>query len=60
MLFFPFSSSVWIFFTIFNEQFAQTYSKKGIVHLREIFTPGMLKVPKSPAALKELESVHKV
>ncbi|XP_057524068.1 ATP-dependent RNA helicase SUV3, mitochondrial isoform X2 [Amaranthus tricolor] len=41
-------------------QFAQTYSKKGIVHLREIFTPGMLKVPKSPAALKELESVHKV
>lgn len=41
-------------------QFAQTYAKTGIVHLREIFTPGMLKVPKTPAALQELESIHKV
>lgn len=40
-------------------QFAQTYAKTGIVHLREIFTPGMLKVPKTPAALQELESIHK-
>ncbi|XP_019108298.1 DExH-box ATP-dependent RNA helicase DExH16, mitochondrial isoform X2 [Beta vulgaris subsp. vulgaris] len=40
-------------------QFAQTYAKKGIVHLREIFTPGMLKVPKTPASLEELESIHK-
>lgn len=42
------------------EQFAQTYAKKGIVHLREIFTPGSLQVPKTPTALQELESIHKV
>ncbi|KAL8153697.1 hypothetical protein V2J09_011457 [Rumex salicifolius] len=41
-------------------QFAQTYAKKGIVRLKEIFTPGMLQVPKTPAGLKELESIHKV
>lgn len=41
-------------------QFAQTYAKKGIVHLREMFTPGTLKVPKTQTALKELESIHKV
>ncbi|XP_042489420.1 ATP-dependent RNA helicase SUV3, mitochondrial [Macadamia integrifolia] len=41
-------------------QFAQTYARKGIVRLREIFTPGTLKVPKTQTALKELESVHKV
>ncbi|XP_015888107.2 DExH-box ATP-dependent RNA helicase DExH16, mitochondrial [Ziziphus jujuba] len=41
-------------------QFAENYARKGIVRLREIFTPGTLKVPKSPAALKELESIHKV
>uniref|UniRef100_A0A803MQV1 RNA helicase n=1 Tax=Chenopodium quinoa TaxID=63459 RepID=A0A803MQV1_CHEQI len=41
-------------------QFAQTYAKKGIVNLREIFTPGTLKVPKTPAAMQELESIHKV
>uniref|UniRef100_A0A803MT31 RNA helicase n=1 Tax=Chenopodium quinoa TaxID=63459 RepID=A0A803MT31_CHEQI len=40
-------------------QFAQTYAKKGIVNLREIFTPGTLKVPKTPAAMQELESIHK-
>ncbi|KAL5182135.1 ATP-dependent RNA helicase SUV3, mitochondrial [Glycine soja] len=41
-------------------QFAENYAKKGLVRLREIFTPGSLKVPKTPAALKELESIHKV
>ncbi|XXG68040.1 hypothetical protein AAC387_Pa06g1231 [Persea americana] len=41
-------------------QFAENYAKKGIVRLKEIFTPGTLKVPKSQNALKELESVHKV
>ncbi|XP_041026541.1 DExH-box ATP-dependent RNA helicase DExH16, mitochondrial [Juglans microcarpa x Juglans regia] len=41
-------------------QFAQNYANKGIVRLREIFTPGTLKVPKTQAALKELESIHKV
>ncbi|KVH97362.1 ATP-dependent RNA helicase SUV3, mitochondrial isoform X1 [Cynara cardunculus var. scolymus] len=41
-------------------QFAHTYAKKEIVRLREIFTPGTLKVPKTQAELKELESIHKV
>lgn len=41
-------------------QFAENYAKKGLVRLREIFTPESLKVPKTPAALKELESIHKV
>lgn len=41
-------------------QFATNYSKNGLVRLREIFTPGTLKVPKSHTALKELESIHKV
>ncbi|XP_022854279.1 ATP-dependent RNA helicase SUV3, mitochondrial isoform X1 [Olea europaea var. sylvestris] len=41
-------------------QFAHSYSRNGIVRLREIFTPGTLKVPKTQTALKELESVHKV
>ncbi|KAF8401729.1 hypothetical protein HHK36_012675 [Tetracentron sinense] len=41
-------------------QFAQNYSKRGIVRLREIFTPGTLQVPKTQTALKELESIHKV
>ncbi|KAK4478109.1 hypothetical protein RD792_017387, partial [Penstemon davidsonii] len=41
-------------------QFAQSYSKNRMVHLKEIFTPGTLKVPKSHNALKELESIHKV
>lgn len=41
-------------------QFAQNYAKNGLVRLREIFTPGMLQVPKTPAALQELESIHKV
>ncbi|XP_059293855.1 ATP-dependent RNA helicase SUV3, mitochondrial isoform X1 [Lycium ferocissimum] len=41
-------------------QFATNYSKNGLVRLREIFTPGALKVPKSHTALKELESIHKV
>ncbi|CAI9762181.1 unnamed protein product [Fraxinus pennsylvanica] len=41
-------------------QFAQSYSRNSIVRLREIFTPGTLKVPKTQTALKELESVHKV
>ncbi|KAK8508938.1 hypothetical protein V6N12_058083 [Hibiscus sabdariffa] len=40
--------------------FVETYARKGIVHLREIFTPGTLEVPKTPTALKELESIHKV
>ncbi|KAL4284378.1 hypothetical protein GQ457_16G029050 [Hibiscus cannabinus] len=42
------------------KQFAETYARKGLVHLREIFTPGTLEVPKTPTALKELESIHKV
>ncbi|XP_058106190.1 ATP-dependent RNA helicase SUV3, mitochondrial isoform X6 [Magnolia sinica] len=41
-------------------QFAESYSKKGIVRLKEIFTPETLQVPKSQDELKELESVHKV
>jgi hypothetical protein len=41
-------------------QFAENYAKKGLVRLREIFTPGSLRVPKMPSALKELESIHKV
>ncbi|CAH1416572.1 unnamed protein product [Lactuca virosa] len=41
-------------------QFAHTYAKKRIVRLREIFTPGTLKVPKTQTELKELESIHKV
>ncbi|XVF63070.1 hypothetical protein PTKIN_Ptkin09bG0059300 [Pterospermum kingtungense] len=41
-------------------QFAENYAKKGIVHLREIFTPGTLEVPKTHSELKELESIHKV
>lgn len=41
-------------------QFAKNYATKGIVRLREIFTPGTLQVPKTQAALKELESIHKV
>ncbi|CAH9105125.1 unnamed protein product [Cuscuta europaea] len=41
-------------------QFATNYAKKGIVRLREIFTPGTLQVPKTQGALKELESIHKV
>ncbi|KAG1358658.1 ATP-dependent RNA helicase SUV3, mitochondrial, partial [Cocos nucifera] len=41
-------------------QFAENYAKKGLVRLREIFTPGTLQVPKSHNALKELESIHKV
>ncbi|GAU18871.1 hypothetical protein TSUD_228610, partial [Trifolium subterraneum] len=41
-------------------QFAENYAKKGLVRLREIFTPGTLRVPKTPSALKELESIHKV
>ncbi|XAR57268.1 RNA helicase [Bertholletia excelsa] len=41
-------------------QFAGTYAKKGIVRLREIFTPGTIQVPKTQNALKELESIHKV
>ncbi|XP_071735855.1 DExH-box ATP-dependent RNA helicase DExH16, mitochondrial [Rutidosis leptorrhynchoides] len=41
-------------------QFAHTYAKTRIVRLREIFTPGTLKVPKTQAELKELESIHKV
>lgn len=41
-------------------QFANNYSQHGIVRLKEIFTPGTLKVPKTHTALKELESIHKV
>ncbi|XP_062214618.1 ATP-dependent RNA helicase SUV3, mitochondrial isoform X2 [Phragmites australis] len=41
-------------------QFAENYAKKGIVRLKEIFTPGTLQVPKTHNQLKELESVHKV
>ncbi|KAJ7980004.1 ATP-dependent RNA helicase mitochondrial-like [Quillaja saponaria] len=41
-------------------QFAENYSKKGLVRLREIFTPGTLQVPKTAAGLQELESIHKV
>ncbi|KMZ66772.1 ATP-dependent RNA helicase, mitochondrial (SUV3) [Zostera marina] len=41
-------------------QFATNYAKKGLVRLREIFTPGTVKVPGSHKELKDLESVHKV
>ncbi|XP_065863264.1 ATP-dependent RNA helicase SUV3, mitochondrial isoform X2 [Euphorbia lathyris] len=41
-------------------QFATNYAKKGIVHLKEIFAPGMLEVPKTPNAMEELESIYKV
>lgn len=41
-------------------QFAEHYSRKGIVRLREIFTPETLMVPKTLAGLMELESIHKV
>ncbi|XP_008665406.1 ATP-dependent RNA helicase SUV3, mitochondrial isoform X2 [Zea mays] len=41
-------------------QFAENYARKGIVRLKEIFTPGTLQVPKTDNQLKELESVHKV
>ncbi|PRQ55227.1 putative RNA helicase [Rosa chinensis] len=41
-------------------QFAQNYAKRDIVPLREIFTPGTLQIPKTPGALKELESIQKV
>ncbi|KAK3149366.1 hypothetical protein QOZ80_3AG0216450 [Eleusine coracana subsp. coracana] len=41
-------------------QFAEMYAKKGIVRLKEIFTPGTLVVPKTHNQLQELESVHKV
>ncbi|XP_031473792.1 ATP-dependent RNA helicase SUV3, mitochondrial [Nymphaea colorata] len=41
-------------------QFAESYSKRGVVHLKEIFTPGTLRVPKSQNELMELESIHKV
>ncbi|KAK9009537.1 hypothetical protein V6N11_036069 [Hibiscus sabdariffa] len=41
-------------------QFAENFAKKGLVCLREIFTPGTLRVPKTSTALKELESIHKV
>jgi hypothetical protein len=44
----------------FNVQFAENYARKGIVRLKEIFTPGTLQVPKTHNQLKELESVHKV
>ncbi|KAL5712541.1 RNA helicase [Ranunculus cassubicifolius] len=41
-------------------QFAENYANKGIVRLREIFTPGTLQVPHTHSGLKELESIHKV
>ncbi|KAG8658689.1 DExH-box ATP-dependent RNA helicase DExH16, mitochondrial isoform X2 [Manihot esculenta] len=41
-------------------QFAENYAKKGIVRLKEIFTPGTLMVPKTQSNLEELESIHKV
>ncbi|KAI3740522.1 hypothetical protein L2E82_30990 [Cichorium intybus] len=40
--------------------FADTYAKKRIARLQEIFTPETLQVPKTQAELKELESIHKV
>lgn len=42
------------------KQFAENYAKKGLVRLREIFTPGSLAVPKTHNELRELESVHEV
>lgn len=47
-------------FKCMMKQFAQNYANKGIVRLREIFTAGTLQVPQTQAALKELESIHKV
>ncbi|XP_042064017.1 ATP-dependent RNA helicase SUV3, mitochondrial-like [Salvia splendens] len=41
-------------------QFATSYCTNHIVRLKEIFTPGTLKIPKSHKQLKELESIHKV
>ncbi|GKV50986.1 hypothetical protein SLEP1_g57664 [Rubroshorea leprosula] len=40
--------------------FAENYAKKGIVRLREIFTPGTRQVPKTHNKMKELESIHQV
>lgn len=44
------------------DQFAQNYTKNGIVRLREIFSTKNLRceVPKTQIELKELESIHKV
>lgn len=42
------------------DQFATNYAKNGLVRLREKFNPGTVKVPKTPSALEELESIHKV
>ncbi|KAH6757117.1 ATP-dependent RNA helicase [Perilla frutescens var. hirtella] len=41
-------------------QFAESYCRNHIVRLKEIFSPGTLKIPKSHKQLKELESIHKV
>ncbi|KAL1220666.1 DExH-box ATP-dependent RNA helicase DExH16 [Cardamine amara subsp. amara] len=41
-------------------QFAQNFSKTGVVRLTEILAPDRVKVPKTPTELKELESLHKV
>lgn len=41
-------------------QFAENYSRKGIVRLKEIFTPATLLVPKTQNKMQELESIHKV
>ncbi|XBH72597.1 hypothetical protein VPH35_099850 [Triticum aestivum] len=48
------------FTKIFKMQFAENYAKKGTVRLKEIFTPGTLRVPTTHNQLQELESVHKV
>ncbi|KAI3751365.1 hypothetical protein L2E82_22449 [Cichorium intybus] len=43
-----------------HTKFADTYAKKRIARLQEIFTRETLQVPKTQAELKELESIHKV
>ncbi|KAI4369644.1 hypothetical protein MLD38_018065 [Melastoma candidum] len=41
-------------------QFARSYVKESVVHLREIFTVGTLQVPTTPTKLRDLESINKV
>ncbi|KAI3724204.1 hypothetical protein L2E82_35974 [Cichorium intybus] len=43
-----------------HTKFADTYAKKRIARLQEIFTRETLQVPKTQAELKELESIHKL
>ncbi|KAF3322865.1 ATP-dependent RNA helicase SUPV3L1 [Carex littledalei] len=50
----------YLFCLRYHNYFAENFSKKGLVRLKEIFMPGTLQVPKTQNQLKELESIHKV